>query len=148
MHHSARESLTTSALRRFRLATSFDKDITGWSTPALRFDSKMFALLPSHPAAPRLRLSFHPRFDGATAWLDAYTRDLASSTNDGPPSSWSRTSAQGIPPSPKDGGDEEVFWDAVIADAAASGTKILQLNGKGLTYVPSAIGSLTNLVLL
>ena len=93
MHHSARESLTTSALRRFQLATSFDKDITGWSTPALRFDSKMFALLPSHPAAPRLRLSFHPRFDGATAWLDRYTRDSPSIANDGPPSLWSNINA-------------------------------------------------------
>ena len=30
-------------------------------------------------------------FAGAAAWLDAYTRDPASSTNDGPPSSWSYT---------------------------------------------------------
>ena len=91
MHHGARGSLTTSALRRFQLATSFNKDITGWSTAALEYGSNMFALLPSHLTAPRLRLSFHPRFDGATAWLDAYTRDPASSTNDGPPSSWSNT---------------------------------------------------------
>ena len=55
------------------------------------------------------------------------------------------TSAQGLPPSPKDGGDEDDYWDAVIADAAESGETYLRLNDKGLTYVPSAIGSLTNL---
>ena len=35
------------------------------------------------------RLTLNPRFNDATAWLDAFTRDPASSTNDGPPSLWS-----------------------------------------------------------
>ena len=44
-------------------------------------------LCATHTGAPH-SFHFHPRFDGATAWLDAYTRDPASSTNDGPPSLW------------------------------------------------------------
>ena len=54
-------------------------------------DISMCALLPARDAHPvRLTASTSdPRFYGAAAWLRTYTRDPASSTNDGPPSLWS-----------------------------------------------------------
>ena len=44
---------------------------------------------PSLPIHTHPSLTSHPRFDGATAWLAAYTRTTPSPSLDGPPSAWS-----------------------------------------------------------
>ena len=71
---------------RFLGATSFNQDITRWNTPALTNSDFMFATR-SLPVHAHGSLTSHPRFEGATAWLAAYNRTMASSS--GPPSAWS-----------------------------------------------------------
>ena len=55
----------------------------------------------SRPSPPCL--TSHPRFNGATAWLAAYTRTIPSSSSNGPPSAWSPKACTSVT-CPGDGG--------------------------------------------
>ena len=73
---------------RFAGATSFNRDITRWSTPALTNSGYMYATRSPLVDDTLRRLTSPLRFDGATAWNATYTRSPASPNDDGPPSAW------------------------------------------------------------
>jgi surface protein len=61
-------------------ASAFDADISGWDTSSVTDMEGMF--------------------DGASAWLASYVRVDGSSSVDGPPSAWARSSPLPASPSP------------------------------------------------